>query len=109
MFAFTIVEMGLNPFLALTWSIAFFFVVALALTSRNIDLKGLLRVLYSKPLRMEDGTVEYRKVKWMEFSNELIGNPITLLIERALYLILGCFFVFAFYKGVRRSSNEKDL
>ena len=36
-----------------------FFLISFFITSPNMDTKGLLRVLYSKPVRKEDGTVEY--------------------------------------------------
>ena len=55
-------EMGLNiPIIFLVILFGSFFIVSFFITSPNMDTKGLLRVLYSKPLRKEDGTVEYRK------------------------------------------------
>ncbi len=36
-----------------------FFLVSFFITSPNMDTKGLLRVLYSKPIRKADGSVEY--------------------------------------------------
>ena len=36
-----------------------FFLISFFITSPNMDTKGLLRVLYSKPIRKEDGSVEY--------------------------------------------------
>ena len=36
-----------------------FFLISFFVTSPNMDTKGLLRVLYSKPLRKADGSVEY--------------------------------------------------
>ena len=36
-----------------------FFLISIFVTSPNMDTKGLLRVLYSKPLRNADGSVEY--------------------------------------------------
>ena len=38
-----------------------FFFIAFAFTSKNMDTEGLLRVLYAKPVRKDDGTVEYPK------------------------------------------------
>ena len=60
-FALSISEIGLNP-LNISIIIVFgvFFLVTFAITSPNMDTKGLLRVLYSKPVRKSDGTVEYR-------------------------------------------------
>ena len=60
--AFTFSEMGLNLFLIIFLGIiALFFLGTFFLTTKNMDAKGLLRVLYSKPLRKRDGTVEYRE------------------------------------------------
>ena len=36
-----------------------FFLISFFITSPNMDTKGLLRVLYSKPIRKDDGSVEY--------------------------------------------------
>ena len=36
-----------------------FFIISFFITSPNMDTKGLLRVLYSKPIRKRDGTVIY--------------------------------------------------
>ena len=36
-----------------------FFLISFFITSPNMDTKGLLRVLYSKPIRKADGSVEY--------------------------------------------------
>tara|TARA_Y100001968_G_C18900708_1_gene500543 strand:- start:294 stop:470 length:177 start_codon:yes stop_codon:yes gene_type:complete len=36
-----------------------FFLFSFFITSPNMDIKGLLRVLYSKPVRKADGSVEY--------------------------------------------------
>ncbi len=36
-----------------------FFLISFFITSPNMDTKGLLRVLYSKPVRKADGSVEY--------------------------------------------------
>jgi len=55
-------EIGLSP-LAILFIVIFggFFLIAFILTSKNMDTNGLLRVLYAKPFRKPDGTVEYRK------------------------------------------------
>ncbi|ABX08581.1 Hypothetical protein P9211_06501 [Prochlorococcus marinus str. MIT 9211] len=58
----TFSEMGLDPFArVLLGIISLTFLLTFFLTTRNMDTKGLLRVLYAKPLRKRDGTVEYRK------------------------------------------------
>ena len=57
-------EMGLNPLtLVVIISFGLFFLVSFAMTSPNMDTKGLLRVLHAKPIRKPDGTVEYREEK----------------------------------------------
>ena len=56
--------MGLTPLTGiLIVSFGLFFLISFAITSQNMDTKGLLRVLYSKPIRKPDGTVEYREEK----------------------------------------------
>ena len=53
-------EIGLNlPLLILLVIFGGFFLVSFFITSPNMDTKGLLRVLYSKPIRKADGSVEY--------------------------------------------------
>ena len=53
-------EIGLNiPIIILLVFFGVFFLVSLFITSPNMDTKGLLRVLYSKPVRKADGSVEY--------------------------------------------------
>ena len=53
-------EIGLSPLtIGLIALFGGFFLVSFAFTSPNMDTKGLLRVLYSKPVRKADGTVEY--------------------------------------------------
>ena len=53
-------EIGLNlPLLILLVLFGGFFLVSFFITSPNMDTKGLLRVLYSKPVRKSDGSVEY--------------------------------------------------
>ena len=53
-------EMGLSVPLIITLVLfGGFFLVSFFITSPNMDTKGLLRVLYSKPVRKEDGSVEY--------------------------------------------------
>ena len=53
-------EMGLSlPLIVILVVFGGFFLVSFFITSPNMDTKGLLRVLYSKPVRKEDGSVEY--------------------------------------------------
>jgi len=53
-------EIGLNlTLLILLLFFGGFFLVSFFITSPNMDTKGLLRVLYSKPIRKADGSVEY--------------------------------------------------
>ena len=53
-------EMGLSiPLMIILLVFGGFFLVSFFITSPNMDTKGLLRVLYSKPVRKEDGSVEY--------------------------------------------------
>ena len=53
-------EIGLNlPLIILLALFGGFFIVSFFITSPNMDSKGLLRVLYSKPVRKADGSVEY--------------------------------------------------
>ena len=53
-------EIGLNfPIIFLLVLFGGFFLVSFFITSPNMDTKGLLRVLYSKPVRKADGSVEY--------------------------------------------------
>ena len=53
-------EIGLNiPLIFLLVFFGGFFLVSFFITSPNMDTKGLLRVLYSKPVRKADGSVEY--------------------------------------------------
>ena len=59
-FLFSFSEMGLNtPLLILLIIFGGFFLISFFITSPNMDTKGLLRVLYSKPVRKPDGSVEY--------------------------------------------------
>ncbi len=59
-FLFSFAEIGLNfPLIILLVFFGGFFLVSFFITSPNMDTKGLLRVLYSKPVRKSDGTVEY--------------------------------------------------
>tara|TARA_B100000214_G_C23934482_1_gene612449 strand:+ start:1194 stop:1376 length:183 start_codon:yes stop_codon:yes gene_type:complete len=52
--------MGLNlPLVLILVIFGGFFIISFFITSPNMDTKGLLRVLYSKPVRKEDGSVEY--------------------------------------------------
>ena len=43
----------------------------------------------------------------IEQATELVGNPITLLIERISYLGLGFFLIAALYRGIKRGSETK--
>ena len=53
-------EMGLDlPLVIILVVFGGFFLISFIITSPNMDTKGLLRVLYSKPVRREDGSVEY--------------------------------------------------
>tara|TARA_Y100001968_G_scaffold291870_1_gene296631 strand:+ start:186 stop:392 length:207 start_codon:yes stop_codon:yes gene_type:complete len=53
-------EMGLSlPLLIILILFGGFFLVSFFITSPNMDTEGLLRVLYSKPVRKADGSVEY--------------------------------------------------
>ena len=53
-------EMGLSlPLVIILVLFGGFFLVSFFITSPNMDTKGLLRVLYSKPVRKDDGSVEY--------------------------------------------------
>ena len=59
-FLFSYAEIGLNlPITILLVIFGGFFLFSFFITSPNMDTKGLLRVLYSKPVRKADGTVEY--------------------------------------------------
>ncbi len=53
-------EMGLSlPLVIILTLFGGFFIVSFFITSPNMDTKGLLRVLYSKPVRKADGSVSY--------------------------------------------------
>ena len=59
-FSLTFTEMGLNlPIIFVLVVFGGFFLISFFITSPNMDTKGLLRVLYSKPVRKADGSVEY--------------------------------------------------
>ncbi len=59
-FLLSYAEIGLNlPLLILLVIFGGLFLVSFFITSPNMDTKGLLRVLYSKPIRKADGSVEY--------------------------------------------------
>tara|TARA_Y100001968_G_C19123568_1_gene603107 strand:- start:540 stop:752 length:213 start_codon:yes stop_codon:yes gene_type:complete len=63
-FLLSFTEMGLNPFLVFLLGVfGGFFLISFFITSPNMDTKGLLRVLYSKPVRKADGSVEYPENK----------------------------------------------
>ena len=60
LFVLTPSEIGLNlPIIIILVLFGGFFLVSFFITSPNMDTKGLLRVLYSKPVRKPDGSVEY--------------------------------------------------
>ena len=53
-------EMGLSyPIVFILVIFGGFFLISFFITSPNMDTKGLLRVLYSKPVRKADGSVQY--------------------------------------------------
>ena len=57
-------EMGLSmPILILLVIFGGFFIISFLITSPNMDTKGLLRVLYSKPVRNADGSVDYPETR----------------------------------------------
>ena len=59
-FLLSFTEMGLNfPLVIILVIFGGFFLISFLITSPNMDTKGLLRVLYSKPVRNADGSVEY--------------------------------------------------
>ena len=60
LFLLSFSEMGLSfPLVIVLVLFGGFFLVSFFITSPNMDTKGLLRVLYSKPVRNPDGSVEY--------------------------------------------------
>ena len=60
LFLLSFTEIGLNlPLIILLVFFGGFFLVSFFITSPNMDTRGLLRVLYSKPIRKADGSVEY--------------------------------------------------
>ena len=60
LFLLSFAEMGLSlPIIFILVLFGGFFLVSFFITSPNMDTKGLLRVLYSKPVRKADGSVEY--------------------------------------------------
>ena len=60
LFLLSFSEMGLSlPLVILLVVFGGFFLISFFITSPNMDTKGLLRVLYSKPVRKSDGSVEY--------------------------------------------------
>ena len=59
-FLLSFLEMGLSlPLVIILVVFGGFFLISFFITSPNMDTKGLLRVLYSKPVRKADGSVEY--------------------------------------------------
>ena len=64
LFLLSFTEIGLNgPLILLLVLFGGFFLISFFITSPNMDTKGLLRVLYSKPIRRADGSVEYPESK----------------------------------------------
>ena len=60
LFLLSFSEMGLNlPLVFILVIFGGFFLISFFITSPNMDTKGLLRVLYSKPVRNADGSVDY--------------------------------------------------
>tara|TARA_Y100001968_G_scaffold48404_1_gene38785 strand:- start:1070 stop:1276 length:207 start_codon:yes stop_codon:yes gene_type:complete len=60
LFLLSFSEMGLSiPIIFILVAFGGFFLISFFITSPNMDTKGLLRVLYSKPVRKADGSVEY--------------------------------------------------
>ena len=60
LFLLSFSEMGLSlPLVVVLTIFGGFFLISFFITSPNMDTKGLLRVLYSKPVRKADGSVEY--------------------------------------------------
>ena len=60
LFLLSFAEIGLSiPLIILLVLFGGFFLVSFFITSPNMDREGLLRVLYSKPVRKADGSVEY--------------------------------------------------
>tara|TARA_Y100001968_G_scaffold270130_1_gene261191 strand:- start:143 stop:358 length:216 start_codon:yes stop_codon:yes gene_type:complete len=60
LFLLSFTEIGLNlPLIIILVLFGGFFLISFVITSPNMDTKGLLRVLYSKPVRKSDGSVEY--------------------------------------------------
>ena len=68
LFLLSFSEMGLNlPLVLILVIFGGFFIISFFITSPNMDTKGLLRVLYSKPVRKEDGSVEYPESRNKKF------------------------------------------
>ena len=60
LFLLSFSEMGLSlPLVVILVFFGGFFLISFFITSPNMDTKGLLRVLYSKPVRKADGSGEY--------------------------------------------------
>ena len=60
LFLLSFSEMGLSlPVLFILVIFGGFFLISFFITSPNMDTQGLLRVLYSKPVRKANGSVEY--------------------------------------------------
>ncbi len=68
LFLLSFSEMGLSlPIVFILFIFGGFFLISFFITSPNMDTKGLLRVLYSKPVRKADGTVEYPESRKNKF------------------------------------------
>ena len=64
LFLLSFSEMGLSlPLIIILVTFGGFFLISFFITSPNMDTKGLLRVLYSKPVRKADGSVEYPETR----------------------------------------------
>ena len=60
LFLLSFSEMGLSlPLVVILVIFGGFFLISFFIASPNMDTNGLLRVLYSKPVRKADGSVEY--------------------------------------------------
>tara|TARA_B100000131_G_C17618006_1_gene410572 strand:- start:332 stop:493 length:162 start_codon:yes stop_codon:yes gene_type:complete len=43
-----------------------------------------------------------------QITTELVGNPISLMAERIMYLMIGIFFLVAIFKGLQLNPGEDD-
>tara|TARA_Y100001968_G_C19449136_1_gene767315 strand:+ start:723 stop:869 length:147 start_codon:yes stop_codon:yes gene_type:complete len=44
----------------------------------------------------------------METAINIVGNPITVILERGAYLFIGIFLLVALFTGVRRNIKENE-